>query len=41
MNKVKAWIMSKGYSEEDIRNMMREVGLSEEEIDEIMNEYGN
>jgi uncharacterized membrane protein required for colicin V production len=41
MNKVKAWIMSKGYSEEDIRNMMREVGLSEEEIDEIMSEYGN
>jgi uncharacterized membrane protein required for colicin V production len=41
MNKVKTWIMSKGYSEEDIRNMMREVGLSEEEIDEIINEYNN
>jgi uncharacterized membrane protein required for colicin V production len=41
MSKVKTWIMSKGYSEEDIRNMMREVGLSEEEIDEIMNEYNN
>jgi uncharacterized membrane protein required for colicin V production len=41
MSKVKTWIMSKGYSEEDIRNMMREVGLSEEEIEEIMNEYNN
>ena len=41
LNKVKVWIMSKGYSEEDIRNMMREVGLSEEEIEEIMNEYNN
>lgn len=41
MNKVKVWIMSKGYSEEDIRNMLREVGLSEAEIDEIMNEYNN
>jgi uncharacterized membrane protein required for colicin V production len=41
MSKVKTWIMSKGYSEEDIRNMMREVGLSEEEIEEILNEYNN
>jgi len=41
MSKVKVWIMSKGYTEEDIRNMLREVGLSEEEIEEIMNEYGN
>jgi uncharacterized membrane protein required for colicin V production len=38
---VKTWIMSKGYSEEDIRNMMKEVGLSEDEIDEIMDEYNN
>lgn len=41
LSKVKAWIMSQGYTEEDIRNMMREIGLSEEEIDEILNEYGN
>ena len=41
MSKVKAWIISEGYSKEDIRNMMREVGLSEDEIDEIMNEYNN
>jgi uncharacterized membrane protein required for colicin V production len=41
INKVKEWIMSEGYSKEDIRNMMREVGLSEDEIDEIMDEYNN
>ncbi len=38
-NKVKNWIISQGYTEEDIRNMMREVGLSEEEIDEILKDY--
>jgi uncharacterized membrane protein required for colicin V production len=41
MSKVKTWIMSKGYSEEDIRNMLKEVGLSAEQIDEIMDEYNN
>ena len=40
-NKVKQWIISQGYTKDDIRNMLREVGLSEDQINEIMDEYGN
>ncbi|PKM64763.1 MAG: hypothetical protein CVU96_01240 [Firmicutes bacterium HGW-Firmicutes-20] len=40
-NKVKQWITSQGYSKEDIRNMLKEVGLTEDQINEIMDEYTN
>lgn len=41
MSKVKTWIMSNGYTEEDIRNMLKEFGLSDDQIDEIMDKYNN
>jgi hypothetical protein len=41
MIRVKQWIMSQGYTKDDIRNMLREVGLSEDQINDIMDEYGN